>query len=121
MITLICGYPRAGKTTYSKRFEGICPVIHLDNMGSTFNVLLYVRRITEDVVIDGVYEDPKDRIRLLKAYDGKGSRCICLDTPKEIRQKRIGHKFKYDPKFPIPTYEEGWDEIIVIKGDNDGY
>ena len=36
MLTLICGLPRAGKTTYSKQFEndGRYKVIHLDTCGT---------------------------------------------------------------------------------------
>jgi len=114
MLTLICGHPRAGKTTYSKRFDN---VIHLDDSGSTQNVLQKVRRITDDVVVDGVYYSPKQRKELLNAYKGQGFRCICLDTPKEVREERYGHKIKHDYPFLIPSFDEGWDEIIIIRGE----
>ena len=117
MITLICGHPRAGKTTYSKRFDGICKVIHLDEAGSHINVIKRVRSCDEDVVVEGVYYDPGHRRELLAAYRGVGSRCICLDTSLAVREQRLGYKLRHDHPFLIPTRDEGWDEIIVI-GDN---
>lgn len=116
MFTLICGYPRAGKTTYSKQFDN---VIHFDKLGSSQNVLQKVRYIIDDVVVDGIYYSPKQRKELLNAYKGQGSRCICLDTPKEVREERIGHKIKHDYPFLIPTLDEGWDEIIIIRGEHE--
>ena len=115
MLTLICGHSRAGKTTYSKRFEN---VIHLDDTHSTQKVLEKVRMVSGDVVIEGIYYSPKDRIRLIEAYKGQGFRCICLDTSKEVREERHGYKIKHDYPFLIPTLSEGWDEIIIISGDN---
>lgn len=116
MLTLICGHPRAGKTTYSKRFDS---VIHLDDTHSTRKVLQKVVRITGDVVVEGIYYNPKERRELLNAYRGQGSRCICLDTPKEVREERYGHKIRHDHPFLIPTFDEGWDEIIVIRGSDE--
>ncbi len=119
MITLICGHSRAGKTTYSKRYEGSCQIIHLDDVHSFSAVISRVRMITEDVVVEGIYYEPRDRIRLLESYRGDGSKCICLDASKEIREKRMGREIKHDFPFLIPTYDEGWDEIIVIRGQED--
>ena len=117
MITLICGHPRAGKTTYSRRFS--CPVIHLDDNYSTANVLKKIKGITDDVVVEGIYYRPQQRRELLSAYKGGGSLCICLDTPKETREERLGYKLKHDYPFLIPTYDEGWDEIIIIRGNDE--
>lgn len=113
MLTCICGYPRAGKTTYSKQFDN---VIHLDDLGSTQNVLRRVRLTKGDVVVEGVYYNPKQRKELLNSYKGKGSRCIFIDTLKEVREERLGHEIKHDYPFLIPTFDEGWDEIIIIHG-----
>ena len=115
MLTLICGHPRAGKTTYSMKFNN---VIHLDDAGSSQNVLQKVRHISSDVVVDGIYYSPRQRKELLNAYKGQGFLCICLDTPKEVREERMGHKIKHDYPFLIPTLDEGWDEIIIIRGDD---
>lgn len=114
MLTLICGHSRAGKTTYSKRYQ--CKVIHLDNVGSTDLVISMVKRLTDDVVVEGVFHDCRKRSELVRAYKGNGSRCIFIDTPREVREERLGRKLKYDCPFPAPTYAEGWDEIEVIYG-----
>ena len=116
MLTLICGLPRAGKTTYSKQFD--CPVIHLDNLGSTYNVISKVKRMSGDIVVEGVFHDAQKRTELIRAYNGDYSRCIWLDTPREVREERLGYKLRKDYPFPVPTYSEGWDEIIIIRGDN---
>lgn len=115
MITLICGHSRAGKTTYSMRYDN---VIHLDEIGSTLGVLRRVRT-TSDVVVDGIYYSPRQRKELLDTYQGQGSQCICLDTPTEVREERMGHKIKHDYPFRIPTLDEGWDEIIIIRGEHE--
>ena len=114
MITLICGLPRSGKTTYSERFED---VIHLDTSGAYNGVNRRLEHRTGDVIVEGVYHTKSLRERLLKAYKGTGSRCIWLNTPDEIRHNRRGWDKFCDYPFEPPTYDEGWDEIIVIRGD----
>ncbi len=119
MITLICGHSRAGKTTYSHRFDGICPVIHLDDVHQCSRVNTIVNQIDGDVVVEGIYCNPKDRKTLLSAYKGNGSRCIFLNTPLGVRLERqpnkIIHSFmRHERPFCVPTYDEGWDEIIII-------
>lgn len=114
MITLICGYPRAGKTTYSQKYDN---VIHLDTvkgyMGSRYRGVYKVVSETDgDVVVEGVFGRVKERTELLKAYKGKKV-CIWLDTPLEVREKREGY-IKHRDYFEPPTLEEGWDEIIKI-------
>ena len=116
MLTLICGHPRAGKTTYSKRFDN---VIHLDEVHSTQKVIQKIRTISGDVVVEGIYYRPTERRELIKAYKGNRTRCICLNTSKEVREQRCGHRIKHDYPFLLPTYEEGWDEIIITEDNND--
>ena len=116
MITLICGLPRAGKTTYSKQFDD---VIHLDTCGAYSGVEHRVKHISGDIVVDGVKKKKERRIRLLKAYPGDGSRCIWMDTPQEVRSSRHGWDKVCDFPFDEPSFDEGWDEIIRIRGDND--
>ena len=106
MLTLICGMPRAGKTTYAKRFNN---VIHLDGLGY-HNVKTKVSPRTDDITVEGVYEHPRQRARLIEAYKGKGARCIWLDTPLEVRKTRpmglllclLVHPL-YTDHFPIRT------------------
>lgn len=116
MLTLICGHSRAGKTTYSEQFDN---VIHLDEEHSTRKVIEKVRKVDGDVVVEGIYYKPKERTALLEAYRGDGSRCICLNTPRETREQRMSHAIKQDYPFLIPTYDEGWDEIIILRGGGD--
>ena len=117
MLTLICGLPRAGKTTYSKQYN--CKVIHLDAYGN-FRVVRDKVSMTEgDVVVEGVYALARQRQHLLDAYNGDYSKCIWLDVPKEIRKRRDEWResmavMKFDP----PNLSEGWDEIIIIRGDD---
>lgn len=115
MLTLICGMPRAGKTTLSKRFTN---VIHQDGLDYK-TVINRVAMITKDVVIDGIYEHPSIRTKLAEAYKGNGKRCIWLDTPLEVRKKRPMYQSYIGLEFIPPTLSEGWDEIIVIRGDDD--
>lgn len=117
MITLICGRPRAGKTTYSKRFEN---VIHLDDsrflsLKDRYNdVLNKIRNNVFDIVVDGIYSTKKQRIELLKTYKGFGSRCIWINTDLNTISKRYLFHKKDPYPFDSPTYDEGWDEVIEI-------
>lgn len=112
---LICGLPRAGKTTYSKRYE--CNVIHLDNYGNFGIVRDKVSKIDGDVVVEGCYTHAQQRMSLLASYKGNGKRCIWLDVPQEIREQREGWRESMGKMhFEPPTYAEGWDEIEVING-----
>ena len=115
MLTLICGMPRAGKTTYAKRFDN---VIHLDGLGY-HNVKTKVSPCTDDITVEGVYEHPRQRTSLIEAYKGKGARCIWLDTPLEVRKTRPMWQPYHGLVFIPPTLEEGWDEIIIIRGDHE--
>ena len=112
MLTLICGWSRAGKTTYSKRYS--CRVIHFDNVLSYDKVRSAVSRERGDIVVDGIYDEPKRRKELRAAYNGKAV-CIFIDTPYAIRRKRTQFP-PPDRMFNIPTYDEGWDDIIILEG-----
>ena len=114
MLTLICGLPRAGKTTYSKQFED---VIHLDTSGCYPGVLRRMANIEGDVIVEGVYNRTRQREALIKAYNGEGFKCIYLNTPFEVRKKRRGWQKCCEIPFEEPTLEEGWDEIIIMSGE----
>ena len=116
MLTLICGLPRAGKTTYAERFDN---VIHLDSCGVYRGVIHKVRSLSGDIVVEGVYQNRFYRECLIKSYRGNGSRCIWLNTPQEVRKTRKGWNKGCDYPFEPPTYDEGWDEIIIIEDNND--
>ena len=112
MLTLICGLPRAGKTTYSERFDD---VIHLDTSGAYQGVLRRLRHQTGDVIVEGVYRYQNERKRLIETYKTDTYKCIWLNTPDEVRRSRPGWDKYCDKPFESPTYDEGWDEIIIIK------
>lgn len=120
MLTLICGLPRAGKTTYSERFE---KVIHLDDYIHLPMSLRYERcnknaQTKEDVAVDGIYHTANLRIQLVRLYQGDGLKCVWLDTPLEIKKQRCGYVSAMNFHFEPPTLDEGWDEIIIIRGDD---
>lgn len=125
-MTLICGIPNAGKTTFSAQYGS---VIHFDRIPHK-NVNEQFKRCNElaaqsngDVCVEGVYNRRKRRLELLEAVkDKQGKRiCIWLDTPIEICLKREN---RGRPSFIIsdnakifepPTLDEGWDEIIIVR------
>lgn len=117
MITLICGVCRAGKTTYSQAFEN---VIHLDDVEKPSKRLAKVNELLDcesgDVVVEGVYEHAEYRKELLKHYKGEGKRlCIWLNPSEETIRARLRHLYRKQ-RFESPTYDEGWDEIVIIEG-----
>lgn len=123
LIKLICGRSRAGKTTYSKQFE---KVIHLDFCGGPLSCYDHaLEKIADqqgDVIIEGVYNTAERRKALLNAYQGNDKKlCIWLDTPLNIIEERAkkSHMPVCIPTlFEPPTLDEGWDEIIIIRGDD---
>ena len=112
MLTLICGLPRAGKTTYAEQFDD---VIHFDKYGVYRGVIHQIYAKNGDVVVEGIYHQQYQRELLIRAYQGKGTRCIWLNTPQEVRQARKGWNKRCDYPFEPPTYDEGWDEIYIVR------
>ena len=125
MLTLICGIPNSGKTTYSKIYNS---VIHLDDyfrIGQpNRNYCEAVSSVVGDVCIEGVFGLKDMRTDIITAcghHDRKV--CIWLDTPieecirreLEYRQRPLGVVDTHHKMFQPPTYEEGWDEIIIIR------
>lgn len=125
-LTLICGIPNAGKTTYALRYNN---VIHLDDMphkgGQFKNCDALARDTNGDVVVEGVYVTTKHRRGLLEACRDKSPKiCIWLDTPleeclereKKYRRRPFNIVSGHHDMLEQPTLDEGWDEIIIIKG-----
>lgn len=113
MLILICGLPRAGKTTYSVRYNGIYPVLHLDERGY-YNILKKVEAL-DDVVIEGIYDTKELRRELLRHYKGTEKKCVWLNTPTEVKKTRRGYVSALEYPFEPPTTEEGWNEVIMIE------
>lgn len=117
MLTLICGLPNAGKTTYSKKYTN---VIHGDEIQDFNNVYEMVSQ-TDDVCIEWIFLDSYIRKKVLSAYMGDYKVCIWLDTPieeclrREDRNRGMAIVRNCSMAFEPPTYDEGWDEIIRIR------
>ena len=125
MITLITGLPNAGKTTYSARYEN---VIHLDDFpqvgdGGKYDRCNRQAAALENAVVEGVYNTTELRSQLLKVcaeHDRKV--CVWMDTPAEICKQRENRGRPtaivdvHEKMFQPPTLDEGWDEIVVVKG-----
>lgn len=127
MITLICGLPNAGKTTYSSSHAN---VIHFDEAsrnGDQFvNCNRTASKVQGDVCVEGIYNSARRRKQLLEACKHQDRKvCIWLDTPleeciereKSYRKRPTGIVHAHYWSFEPPTLDEGWDEIIVIKGE----
>ena len=126
-MILICGIPNAGKTTYSQRFDN---VIHMDDVASKGRALSRILKIVstskEDVCIEGVFISAHQRKQLVDACNHEWKNiCIWLDTPLEecIKRENRGRKSNlmqncYACMQP-PTFAEGWDEIVIIRGDDE--
>ena len=122
MLTLICGLPNAGKTTYSKRYKD---VLHLDDMPVRQQFEICRERASQikgDVVVEGVYVTAEDRKALLEACkDNSPKVCIwldtsleeCLEREKKYRKRPMSIVTCHHKMLQPPTYDEGWDEIII--------
>ncbi len=122
MLCVIIGVPNAGKTTYSKRYDN---VIHLDDVGRTERICELIRQMGDDVIVEGAFASPSRRERLINAYTGNHKRCVFLDVTFEESVRRedrgrpnwmLRNAFKH---FEPPTLDEGWDEIIIIRGNDE--
>lgn len=127
MVTLICGLPNAGKTTYSKHFEN---VVHFDECPQPRHKIFeeIVAKAEGDVVAEGVCNSKRSRAMFLHAIRHKDERkvCIWIDTPLEecirrenaYRKRPVSMVEEHGRRFEPPTYEEGWDEIIRITAED---
>lgn len=117
MLTLICGLPNAGKTTFSQRYED---ALHQDDIGTIDRIVNTISHKGGDIVIEGYFGTCEARRRVRSSYSGK-ARCIFLDISVEEsirREDRNRHPqiLRNAARFfEPPTYDEGWDEIVVIK------
>lgn len=113
MLTAIIGYPNAGKTTYSQQFAN---VLHFDDYLGRYADGYAIASTMQDVVIEGLFQRRKTRMELLNALSHQSPRiCVWIDTPKEVCKARPN--FKGSTYMEPPTLEEGWDEIIIVRGD----
>lgn len=121
MLTLICGIPNAGKTTFSAKYGN---VIHLDDFsGLVAQCNRTAAKVVGDVCVEGVYGTAESRRCLLQACQHQTPKiCIWLDTDVDTCRDREKHYRKrtttlvtiHHKRFEPPTLDEGWDEIIRI-------
>lgn len=126
MLTLIIGVPNAGKTTYSGRFKN---VLHTDEIRPTKEVSFMdavCNAVSEadDICVEGLFVTARHRKPIVESYKRDDKKvCIWLDTPLEeciAREDRGRSKFLVRDcyrAFQPPSYDEGWDEIIIKKGE----
>lgn len=120
MITLICGLPNAGKTTYSKQFDN---ALHQDDIGAIKRIVNIIEPM-DDVIIEGYFGRRNERERVRKAHNGY-AKCIYIDISADESIKREDRN--RHPQilrnaawfFEPPTLDEGWDEIIIIRGEHE--
>lgn len=118
MLTLICGLPNAGKTTYSMRFDN---PLHLDEIGTADNVIYKIKQLNGDIVVEGFFGKSSDRRKIRSAYKGEAV-CIFLDISvdesinRENRNRHPSILRNAARYFEQPTYTEGWNNIIHIGG-----
>ena len=125
MLTLICGIPNAGKTTYSSRYDNVIHFDEVSHKGGQFKMCNEMASKADgDVVVEGVYNSVRRRKELLEACSHHDRKvCIWLDTSLEeclereanYRKRPLGMVRSHHRSFEMPTYDEGWDEIIVIR------
>lgn len=127
-MILVCGIPNAGKTTYSKQFKD---VIHYDDLQLTTKGRY--KKINEFVakgecVVDGVFGKRENRCSLIQSCpkDEKKvcvwlntSLSVCLEREKKYRNRSLFMVKSHYNSFEPPTLDEGWDEIIIIRGNNE--
>lgn len=120
MLTMICGLPNAGKTTYSKRFDN---TLHQDDIGRINRIVEMIGH-KDNVVIEGYFGRRHERDRVREAHKGY-TKCIFLDISVDESIKRedrnrhpqiLRNAARF---FEPPTYDEGWDEIIIMEDNND--
>lgn len=125
-MILICGIPNSGKTTYSQRFDN---VVHMDEVASkgraSSRLCEIVSASTEDVCVEGVFISRQQRKQLVDSCNHKNNVCIWLDTPldecilRENRGRSPNLMANCHACMQPPTLDEGWDEIIIIRGNDE--
>lgn len=119
MITLVCGLPNAGKTTYAGD-----RALHLDDFRFGYVECNEAAQAFDEVCVEGTYNTRRRRTQFLDAVKQKGGKrvCVWVDTPLAVclEREREGRKrgdhtvINCANQFEPPTYDEGWDEIIRI-------
>lgn len=117
---LIIGNRNSGKTTYSQRFDN---VLHEDTSIYRNPAKCIKWDKYNEYVLEGVYYSKELRQKILSSIpDDVKKIVIYLKVPIDIlverensfRKRPIEIINQINDMFEIPTYDEGWDEIITI-------
>ena len=120
MLTMICGLPNAGKTSLASKYDN---VLHQDEIGTIDRIISAINQMQGDVIIEGYFGRTDERQKIISSYKGK-AKCVFINITvdesisRENRNRHPQMLRNAERFFEPPTYEEGWDEIIVIGGDN---
>ena len=120
MLTMICGLPNAGKTSLSSKYGN---VLHQDEIGTIDRIISAINQMHGDVIIEGYFGRTDERQRIISSYKGK-AKCLFIDITVEESIKRENRNRRPQMLrnaarfFEPPTYDEGWDEILVLRGDD---
>ena len=120
MLTMICGLPNAGKTSLVSKYDN---VLHQDEIGTIDRIIRAINQMHGDVIIEGYFGTKEARQKVRSSYKGK-AKCLFIDITVEEsikRENRNRHPQMLRNAarfFEPPTYEEGWDEILVLRGDD---
>ena len=125
-ITIICGLPGAGKTTYCEQFENVILLTEINKLVSGrkspyIKCALAALEQEDDIYIEGPFNNIKCRKEFLDVLKDKECKkvCIFINTPFEICLERSDSEKKHAVEYwnnhlEVPTEEEGWDEVIII-------
>ena len=119
---LIIGLPNSGKTTFSEKF--FSKVLHYDEIRNLNTFEKHKLYYSYDV-IEGVFNTKKGRKIVLNRWKNKEYKiCIWINTSIDVCLSRadkcrsIDTVLHHKDVFEIPSINEGWDEIIVIRNLN---
>ena len=127
-MILICGLPNAGKTTYSAQFQN---VVHIDEIAGIKHYHDIIKqRLDEadgELCVEGTFLVHHAREKVLRLCKPEWKKtCIWLNTdPNECKRREDRGRRPWlidncERCFQPPTYDEGWDEIIVVKDGKEG-
>lgn len=150
-LTLMIGLPGSGKSTYAKTkidrkvkllsSDAIRKELFLDETNQENNTLVFktlherARNFLidgKDVVIDATNTNIDDRTKTLSSFADLNikRKAIIIETPVELcierdsrRRRTVGEDVikSYHENYTPPTKAEGFDDIIMVKNNDDGY
>lgn len=133
MLFVLCGIQGSGKTTVAKLIEsmGAKRYSHDELIADNISKAQMHQRAVDElikgnsVVLDAIYTTKNQRKQVL--FDVANISCkkvvIVMNTPYDECLRRNAKREKPIPQrsieytkslYQLPTYDEGWDEIIIV-------